>query len=476
MRRPVHWLISTALAVLVCSAAIGCSRVVNHESPAKPNIVFILADDMRYDDLKYMPKTRFLLGDGGMRFNHAYVSNALCCPSRATIMRGQYAHNTGVWTNINGTDGGWKGYRYNGDEQDNLATRLHAAGYKTALLGKYLNDYRNTTVVPPGWDKWFAVFEPPVEYFNYDVNSNGQLRHFGTGESDYLTDVLSRQTQQFISASVAQGKPFFAYVAPPAPHHPLTPAPRDEHTYDGLKAPRPPSFNEADVSDKPPWIRQLPRLSDRAKAEVNGRFEKRLETLQALDNLVEGVVNTLWDSGQLNNTYIVFTSDNGVFRGEHRLPAGKAEPYEEDVRVPLLIRGPDVQAGSTTNKLVLNTDYFPTFTDLAGIRTPSYVDGRSLKPILKGATPSTWRTAILLEYRHTREGGQTPSYYGIRTSDGMKYIEYKGGFRELYNLNRDPYELANSYDATAPPKSLGKRLAALKSCSGDSCRAAENGP
>jgi arylsulfatase A-like enzyme len=126
--------------------------------------------------------------------------------------------------------------------------------------------------------------------------------------------------------------------------------------------------------------------------------------------------------------------------------------------------------------LVLNTDYFPTFTDLAGIRTPSYVDGRSLKPILKGATPSTWRTAILLEYRHTREGGQTPSYYGIRTSDGMKYIEYKGGFRELYNLNRDPYELANSYDATAPPKSLGKRLAALKSCSGDSCRAAENGP
>jgi N-acetylglucosamine-6-sulfatase len=472
MRKTVLLLASVALAIVLSWGATGSTpRTAAQASLAKPNFVFILADDMRKDDLKYLPKTRHLLGDRGMSFANAYVSNALCCPSRATIMRGQYAHNTGVWANY-GSDGGWEGYRSNGGESANVAIRLNNAGYRTALIGKYFNGYEDTRHVPQGWDKWFATFT--FDYFNYDVNNNGTIRHFGTRDSDYLTDVLRRQTRSFIGASVTQGRPFFAYVAPLAPHGGGDPAPRDEHTYDGEKAPRLPSFNKADVSDKPSWIRQLPRLSDRKKASINGHHETRVERLQALDDLVEGVVNKLRNSGQLSNTYIVFTSDNGYHLGEHRIPGSKGRPYEEDVGMPLLVRGPGVQAGASTNKLALNTDYFPTFTDLARITTPEYVDGRSLQPVLNGSA-TYWRSAVLLEAHHTRFGGATPTYYGIRTSGGRKYIEYEGGFRELYNLKRDPYELRNKYRATAPPQGLARLLDALKSCAGATCREAEDG-
>ena len=187
-----------------------------------------------------------------------------------------------------------------------------------------------------------------------------------------------------------------------------------------------------------------------------------------------GVVDKLRNSGQLSNTYIMFTSDNGYHHGEHRIPSSKARPYEEDVNMPLLVRGSGVAPGSTTAKLALNTDYFPTFTDLAGVYTPSYVDGRSLLPILKG-NATTWQSAILLEAHHTRYAGSTPSYYGIRSNEGRKYVEYNSGERELYNLGTDPYELRSSYKAATPPSGLATRLKALKACAGASCRSAENG-
>jgi N-acetylglucosamine-6-sulfatase len=327
--------------------------------------------------------------------------------------------------------------------------------------------------VPPGWDKWFATFT--FDYFNYDVNDNGTIRHFGTRDSDYLTDVLRRQTQSFIGTSVDDGRPFFAYVAPITPHGPATLAPGDLHTYDGEQGPRLPSFNEADISDKPPWIQSLPELTTTEIAKRDNFHERQAESLQALDDLVEGVVNKIDNTGALGNTYIVFTSDNGLHHGEHRIPKGKARPYEEDVRVPLLIRGPDVEADSSTDKLVLNTDYFPTFTDLAGIQTPPFVDGRSLRSLLHGST--TWRSAILLEAHQNRLGGETPDHYDIRTSSGDKYIEYEGGQRELYDLGADPYEFTNNYAGTSPA-GLASRLQVLKTCAADTpntCRAAEDG-
>jgi N-acetylglucosamine-6-sulfatase len=442
-------------------------------APAKPNYIFILVDDMRKDELKYMPKTKALLAQRGMSFENAYVSNALCCPSRATIMRGQYSHNSGVWTTHNSSIGGWQAYKSRGHEQDNVATRLHDAGYRTALIGKYLNDYKETSV-PPGWNEWFAMFGQ--KYFDYDVNDNGTITHFGTKDSDYRTDVLRRETVTFIGNSAADGVPFFAYVALNAPHFPATPAPRDEHIYDGAKGPRLPSFDEADVSDKPPWIQSLPGLRTDQIAQIDNLHEKRVESLQAVDDLVEGVVNELNDAGVMSNTYIFFTSDNGWHHGEHRIPREKWRPYEESSHIPLVVRGPGVVVGSTTSKLVLNNDFFPTFTTLAGIPAPGYVDGRSLEPVVKG-TSTSWRSAILLEAaeRHSYDRRLSPGYYGILTSDGKKYLEYASGHRELYNLAADPYELSNNYNSAALPSDLATRLQALKVCAGDTCYQAEGG-
>jgi N-acetylglucosamine-6-sulfatase len=446
---------------------------------AQPNIVFILTDDMRKDDLMYMPKTHSLLREQGMGFRNAFVSNALCCPSRATIMRGQYSHNTGVWCN-SPTDSpsttlcGWQAYQDNSNEADNVATRLQDAGYRTGLFGKYLNGY-NTMEIPPGWDRWFAHVND-IDYYDYQINDDGTIKHYESTSADYETDVIANHAKSFIGTSAKAGVPFFAYVAPYAPHFPATPAPRDLHTYDGFKARRLPSFNEKDVTDNLSWIRQLPRLSDAKKAKIDNQHERRAESLQAVDDLVAGVVGTLKDKGVLSSTYIFFTSDNGWHEGEHRIQQGKWRPYEEDIHMPLVVRGPGVAAGSTTYKLVLNTDYLPTFTDLAGEQIPHYVDGRSLRPVLDGSVTS-WRSAILLE----AAANHSQAYRGIRTVSTntitkRKYVEYADGARELYNLETDGYELTNSYDAAAPPTSLAMRLQALKVCAAYTCRTAEDGP
>jgi N-acetylglucosamine-6-sulfatase len=365
-----------------------------------------------------------------------------------------------------------------GYEDDNVATTLEGAGYRTALIGKYLNQYQQTTKPRVGWDEWFATLHPTTyNSFNYDVNDNGTVTHFGSRDSDYKTDVISKEAQSFIVASATQPEPFFAYVAPVAPHYPSTPAPRDAHDYDGIQGPRLRSFNEADVSDKPSWIGQLPRLSSSQISAINKRHENRVESLQAVDDLVEGVVNTLNTtktpngSNALDNTYIFFTSDNGYFHGEHRIPSEKYRPYEEDIRVPLLVRGPGIASGSTTKKLALNTDYMPTFTGLANAATPFYVDGRPLTGVLNGSAIA-WRHAITIE---GSQYNSVPPYSAIRTLDAntqLKYIEYEAtSRREMYYLGVDPNELANK---GVPPAGLAGRLDALRGCMGDRCRTAED--
>ena len=473
MKKIVLALASMALVVLLSLGTSGSMPRDAQALTAKPNIVFILADDMRKDDLKYMPKTRSVLKAKGKSFQNAFVSNALCCPARATIMRGQYSHNTHVWTN-GGSIGGWQAYKNNGNQQDNVATRLNAAGYRTGLFGKYLNGYRQTTGRPPGWDRWFAHVNG-IGYYDYQINADGTTRHYGSRSAAYETDVIANHAKTFIDKSASAGTPFFAYVAPHAPHAPATPAPRDLHTHDGLKAPRSPSFNEKSVSDKPPWIRQLPRLSTAKKARIDHLHEKRAESLQAVDDLVAGVVGKLRNKGVMGNTYIFFTSDNGLHEGEHRIPIGKWRPYEEDIHMPLLVRGPGVAGGSTSYKLALDTDFLPTFTSLAGAQTPPYVDGRSQKPVLKG-NATAWRSAILLEAaRNDVYAPHSPAYRGIRTSGGTKYVKYASGNKELYHLGRDPHELINRYPASSPSSGLVSRLHTLETCDADSCRAAENG-
>jgi N-acetylglucosamine-6-sulfatase len=492
MRRAFKHLVLVALVSLFVglgmTGSYKQSSLAQTAATPQPNIIFILADDMRKDDLTdtYMPKTTHELVEKGMSFENAFVSNPICCPSRTTIMRGQYAHNSKVWftKNVfdpdpNVRDGGWTGYKGNLYENDNVATHLQAEGYRTGLFGKYLNGYSGTTK-PLGWDDWFAFHQ--LTYYNYDVNDNAKIVHYGSGSSAYSTDVLNTQVKEFIDASVAQGKPFFAYVAPKAPHSPATPAPRHVNTFNGVKAPRLPSFNEVDVTDKPPWIKSLPKLTSNNIANIDKRHENRIESLQALDDLVADVVLKLGEKPDvLSNTYIFFTSDNGFHHGEHRVPSGKGRPYEESVRMPLVIRGPVVvppapPARLSTDKLVLNTDYFPTFMELAEAQQmPTYVDGRSLLPVLKGSA-TTWRRSILIEGRKYSADEEIPvdiNYNAIRTSTD-KYIEYEGGFRELYNLSppgtpgADPYEMTNTYysaDSTVAPRpELKAKLDALKVC------------
>jgi N-acetylglucosamine-6-sulfatase len=462
-------LVAPTLVLVVVGLVLALRPTAGPVNSARPNFVFIFTDDMRKDDLAYMPKTRDLLGSHGMTFENAYIPLASCCPSRASVLRGQYVHNHKVWYSpIQSNIGGYKGWVAQGHENDNLATHLQAGGYHTGLFGKYMNGYKETTGKPPGWTDWFAK-NGGSGYFDYSVNDNGVDKNFGSAPEDYFMDVLNTESRQFIQQSVTAGKPFFLYLSPNVPHEPSTPAPRHVSAFGGERAPSLPSYNEANVSDKPPWISSLPSISSTEAADIQRRHENRVEGLQSVDEAVQDVVNTLSATGQLGNTYIVFTSDNGWQHGEHRIAKHKEVPYEESSHMPLLIRGPGVAAGSTTDKLVTFPDFMPTFLELGGIARPSYIDGRSLVPVLNG-TATSWRTAVLLEGRNTRFAER--DYFAIRTAAGEKYIEYASGFKEYYNLASDPYEMISTPGSASA--ALVDRLQRLKACAAATCRSIEN--
>ena len=472
------------------------------ETSSRPNILYILADDMSVSDLQFMPKTMELIGTQGVTFDNFFVSMALCCPSRACMLRGQYPHNTQIVGNLQ-PDGGYGKFLELGLEDSTIAVWLQQAGYNTALFGKYMNGYPGNTakdVIPTGWTEWYSsVAGNAYEQYNYTLNENGTLVRYGNAPEDYGTDVYAAKAADFIARSVAEGTPFFAYVSVYAPHDPATPAPRHAEMFADLTLPQSPSFNESDMSDKPQGLRNNKPLGETDIALLEQTYRKRAQSLQAVDEMVANFVAQLEALGQLDNTYIVFTSDNGYHLGEHRLPGGKNMPYEEDIRVPLLVRGPDVKAGEAVDALTGNIDLAPTFAEWAGISAPDFVDGRSLVPLLRGENPSTWRDAFLLERGSqtsqtsinvpatpspTLEGPDSPrdrrpavNYVGLRTAD-YTYIEYANGAVELYDLHADPYQLQN-IAATADPGLLAMLhawLEALRGCSAASCRAAEMQP
>jgi N-acetylglucosamine-6-sulfatase len=455
-----------------------------------PNILFILTDDMRASDLKYMPNTQELLANQGVKFTEAFVTRSLCCPSRATILRGQYAHNHHVWVNVPPTGSFWKFYDQ-GLENSTIATWLNDDGYDTILIGKYLNRYSlyrsdnhtPTTYVPPGWDQWYG-WEGSYKDADtkYDVNQNGQIITYYRSDI-HETDLYARTAERFIRQT-AGGAPFFMYLSPNVPHDPAYYAPRHEGMFADEQLPRPPSFDEGDVSDKPEWVRTKPRLASTEVHKLMTLYRNRLRALQSVDEMVKRLVHALRDTGELPHTYLVFTSDNGIHLGEHRLQK-KATTYEEAIRIPLLIRGPGVPQGATRSQMVLNNDLAPTFADLNSAKVPSFVDGRSLKPLLSVNPPISWRSAFLIEHRPSTEDGgvraipaqEIPKYDAVRTSRYL-YVEYPTtGEKELYDLRADPYELTNLY-ASAPPtllSDLQSTLGKLESCAGETCKKAENG-
>jgi arylsulfatase A-like enzyme len=456
------------------------------QTTAKPNILFILTDDMKASDLDHMPNTQNLLANQGVKFTKAWVTRSLCCPSRASTLRGQYTHNHNVWVNVEPV-GGFQKFYNQGLESSTIATWLHAGGYETVLIGKYLNRYGNntpTTHVPPGWDKWYA-WEGMYAGNNtsYQINENGRIVTYQRSQI-HDTDLHAQTAENFIKQTATNNTPFFMYLAPNAPHHPSYYAPRHANMFSSTPLPKPSSFNESDVSDKPKWVRDKPRLSSTQISDMTQFYRERLRALQSVDEMVKRLVDTLSATGELSNTYIVFTSDNGIYLGEHRL-TNKAAAYNAAPRVPLLVRGPRVPAGVPRSQMALNNDLAPTFASWAGVAPPSFVDGRSLKPLLTSSPPATWRSAFLIEHRSSPEEygyvKAIPEYYAVRT-DRYSYVEYPTtGETELYDLNADPTELSSLHASASHQaliSDLKARLAQLKQCKGTgatqpSCEAAE---
>lgn len=434
----------------------------------QPSIILIVTDDMRYDDLAYMPHALELIGDEGATFTNAFVTQPLCCPSRASILRGQYPHNTLIQAN-GGADGGFNKFRDWGLEDSTIATWLDGAGYNTVLIGKYLNQYDAETpvYVPPGWGEWHALC-PENNYYGYAICEPGGVTLYGGDPEDYQTDVLSATAINFINEAE---QPFFLYLTPFAPHGtdggPPDPAPRHADLFPGLQAPRPASFNEADVSDKPVWIKnQLALLTTIQIADIDNKHLGRIQAIQAVDETVLSFITTLDATGQLTNTYIIFMSDNGFQLGEHRLKGGKDRPYEESIRIPLLMRGPGITASTVISDLVLNIDLAPTIAEWAGVTPTHTVDGRSLVPLLNG-TATAWRNGFLIESDPPSDP-DPQDFHAIRTACG-KYVEYVVK-RERYNLLTDPFELAS----LTGDGGLSGYLHDLQVCEGDECRTVEN--
>ncbi len=479
--------------------------------PVRPNIVLVLTDDMTRADLHSMPGVNRVLTGQGLRFTRAMVNVSLCCPSRTTILRGQYAHNTGVLTN-GGNNGGFEHAYRRKVERSTVATWLQRAGYRTALIGKYLNGYPNGAPAgyqPPGWTNWVSPIKgSPYDEYGYRLDVNGHHEDHFQSDADYGTNVYFRHAREFIASSARAHRPFFLDLALYAPHRPATPAPQDVGSKAGIRLPHTPSFDEQDLRDKPRWLQHQPRLTRDVIARSRQLFQNRRESLRAVDRGVVRLVDQLAQTNQLDHTYIVFTSDNGFHQGQHRLPAGKQTAFEEDIRVPMVVRGPGVGAQTTDSSLVGNADLAPTFAAIAGVKAPAFVDGRSLVGKMRGRHDTHPRRMWLLE--HWREHGpllrdsqlpleppdndetepvplrrprhpgisdhdRIPNYRGFRAAH-MTYVEYSTGERELYDLRIDPNELVNEYSRSTigTRRRFHRALRALAACSARRCRAIES--
>ena len=433
-----RWLIVPSILVVALAAHLtsiqslpGAIAALSSARRVPPNIVLIVTDDQRADTLWAMPNVRALLAGPGIEFTNGFVVNPLCCPSRTSILTGRYSHSTRVYTNHDG-------HKYGGmhafDDHDTIATRLDAHGYRTGLFGKYLNGYKGS-YIPPGWDRWFCTYQSGA-YYDYVAQDGPRVVRYGHAPRDYGTDVVARQTTAFIRGT-DPSHPLFAYVAPHAPHGPAIPAPGDRHAFARHVA-RPAAYDEADVSDKPTYVRSHPRLTRRGGRIARFR-RQQLETLRAIDRMVAKIVHALEDTGRLRDTLIVFTSDNGYLWGEHRL-VGKNAPYDESIRVPFVARYDAAIATPRRDAhLVLNIDLAPTFANAAGVSLHD-PDGKDLGDLF--ASPAApWRSTFLIE--HLRDDHtKLPSYCAVRSATAV-LVWYEDGERELYDLLMDPEELYN---------------------------------
>ena len=446
-----------AVGLLVPQAASTSAPAAAATTPL--NVVLVLTDDQTLGSLAKMP---YLSSQQWIDFPNAVIENGLCCPSRATVLTGQYDTHTGVTHNAQVGDF---------DPRETLATALQRRGYRTGLIGKYLNMYDGSTV-PPGWDDWQVPYSTTLyNQYRYPLSNNGKREWRGSTPADYQLDLLTTRGQQFIATSAAQRKPFFMMFAPTATHTPWKASPAREGMYASEPVVRSPSFNEADASDKPLYIRKRP-MRDGAAMDASRR--KEWEAARSTDDALQRLDSALETAGVKDSTVVIYMTDNGYALGEHRWVTKRCE-YDECLRTPLLVRYPG-QAARKVPQVASNIDIAPTVLSIAGATTTRPVDGASLLPFLDPAAapaPTAWREGALIHW----PGGNTtglsgkpdsiPQFWGIRTAKD-KYVELDTGEKEYYDLVADPHELVNllSRPTTAAQKTrvatLERQLDALK--------------
>lgn len=482
------------------------------------NVVVIMADDMRADELQFMPHTRRLLGDQGVRFTNSFSPHPLCCPARASFITGQYTHNHGVWSNRRPF--GFEGF----DDTRTLATHLREAGYQTGFVGKYLNGYGavpapdgsaddSLTYVPPGWTDWRGAVDGPsgwdapeaggtYRYFNTTLSVNGVLR---SNRGRYQTTMIGDETGDLLTGMAASPRPFFLWASYVAPHNgtpaePDDPEPvvradgsettlstpaRPRHVrgmYDSLVLGDPTTGETPGARGKPFFIRDLPEVGPEELEAVTTVARQRAESLHVLDEQVRRTVDRLDELGILENTHVVFVSDNGFFLGEHRMLRGKNLPYDVSLRVPTLMRGPGLPAGTVSDRPLLTIDLAPTFLGLAGARPAPEMDGVDVLPVSadgwsRGVLTETGPRAQSLNRRRDDlldlPAGPSPLRFtqGVRTARYL-YVEHASRERELYDVLADPLEQTNLVDDPALQpivRRLAVHLDELRTCSGASC-------
>lgn len=384
----------------------------------RPNFIIIITDDQRFDTMQYMPNTQKLIFDQGVTFSHGYITTPFCCPSRSSILTGLYAHNHYVHVN-----------------QDKLkfptvVEALHKNGYYTGLVGKYLNSWNGEA--RPEFDYWVSFFGGTVpNYYDPKLNVNGTWEK----KTGYMTYLFEDYVKDYLEKATNQRKPFLLIFAPNAPHAPYTPFKDDKGLFPDLPPFRPPNYNEADISDKPASITKKPLFTAVEDAQVDNTRHRQILTLVALDRSIGAIMQKLTETGELDNTVVIFLSDNGIHWGEHRLD-GKSSAYEESVKVPFALRYPALVPNPyIENKLVANIDIAPTIYELSETTMPKIMDGLSLTSLLQNN--GSWRSTLLMEAWPDRG-----HWTAIHTGDSI-YIETDNDLSEFYDLNTDPYELDN---------------------------------
>jgi arylsulfatase A-like enzyme len=495
-----------AAALLLAAALLAPASVAPAQEPEPaegargPNVVVLMTDDQAATDMTPLRRTRRLIGNAGVTFTRSFVSYPVCCPSRATFLTGQYAHNNGVRCLYPKCGGGYEALR----QREYLPVWLERAGYVTAHMGKFLNGYGRDRPadIPKGWTEWYGLVDHSTyRMWGYTIFENGTSRTYGNVLREvprlYQTDVLARKAVDFIRRRGPDDAPFFLSVAFLAPHHEsgytqrltgqlVRPAPRHRGRFANAALRRPPSYNEQDVSDKPwflgRWNHPLTPVRD---AAIVTRMRQRWESLLAVDEAVADIMAALERVGELDDTYVIFTSDNGYMQGEHRVPLGKMLPYDPSTQVPLLIRGPGLPRGRRTRALVGNVDLAPTILDATPARTSRQLDGQSFLPFARNVHRRSLRPLLhetvgngARGRSNTREGGakgqqpRVPAWRAVRTTRWL-YVDYKGGHRELYDLKRDPAQLRS---LAADPRlrvrlrTLRRILGDLTRCRGRECR------